>query len=102
MIKGYYKEKSLPGFTAQNLFVYKHETSPSLRNRYSGLSALIKPASCYNDCVDQCYISECRGLSGPAKMFCVRGCKNECSKLCGTWGADSHSCSRKLRGSACP
>jgi hypothetical protein len=84
MIKGNYKEKSLPGFTAQNLFVYKDEAASSLRNRYSGLSALIKPASCYNNCVDQCYISDCRGLSGHAKTRCVHGCKNECSKLCGT------------------
>ena len=83
MVKGYYKERSLPGFTAQNLFVYRHEASPSLRNRYSGLSELIKPASCCRDCFEKCYFGECEWLSGPEKMRCVQGCKFECHKMCG-------------------
>lgn len=83
MVKGYYKERSLPGFTAQNLFVYRHESSSSFKNRYSGLSAVIKPASCCNDCFGRCYIGECEGLSGPRRTRCVQGCKLECSKECG-------------------
>jgi hypothetical protein len=83
MIKGYYKERSLPGFTAGNLFVYRHEASYSLRNGYLGLSELIKPASCCSDCFGECYFANCGGLSGPRRERCVQGCKFECHKTCG-------------------
>ena len=83
MVKGDYKERSLPGFTAQNLFVYRHEASPSLRNRYSSLSAVIKPASCCNECFGRCYIGECEGLSGSRRERCIQVCKLECYKECG-------------------
>ena len=77
MVKVYHNVRSLPGFTAQILFTYKHESSSSLRNYYSDLSALVTPAD--EQCVTDCIESRCAFMSPEERRRCITACETRCN-----------------------
>jgi hypothetical protein len=78
-----YSKSNIPGFTAQNLFTYKYESSSSLRDHYSDLSRFVTPQDCFSSCIIDC------PSGGPAR----KGCLTECFIGC--------NCNKKLGCGLC-